>query len=87
MSVDIGTPIPIEKSVLALNIKNITAGINTPPIAPIIGKEAFLKLDKCPFNISFFISSPTNKKNIAIKKSFIIICRLKSPNIGSLLNI
>ena len=45
----------------------------------ITGKDAFLKLDNDPSNISFFISNPTYKKNIAIIKSFMIICKLKLP--------
>ena len=65
-------PIPSENGVPKLIIVNIIAGNKTPPIAAIIGNEAFLKLDNLPYNISCFISRPTNKKNIAIKKSFII---------------
>ena len=72
ISVDIGMPIPSENGVPKLIIVNIIAGNKTPPIAAIIGNEAFLKLDNLPYNISCFISRPTNKKNIAIKKSFII---------------
>ena len=72
MSVDIGIPIPSENGVPRLISVNIIAGNKTPPIAAIIGNEAFLKLDNLPCSISLFISRPTNKKNIAIKKSFII---------------
>lgn len=77
ISVDIGIQIPFKKGVFLLNIKNIIAGITTPPKDAITGKDAFLKLDRFPYSISCLISSPATKKNIAIKKSFINICKEK----------
>ncbi|GAA0100941.1 hypothetical protein UT300012_16560 [Paraclostridium bifermentans] len=79
ISVEIGIPTPASNWVPLLNTINIIAGTITPPNAENIGKEAFLKLDKFPYSNSCFISSPTNKKNIAIKKSFTNICILKWP--------
>ena len=62
-----------------LIIIKIIAGTITPPKDAITGKDAFLKLDKDPSKISFFISNPTYKKNIAIRKSFTIACKLNLP--------
>ena len=58
---------------LFINI-NIKAGTIIPPIDAKTGKEAFLKDDRFPYNISFLISKPATKKNIDIKNSFINIC-------------
>ena len=53
--------------------------INNGPTT--IGNNASLIFDKFPYTNSLFISSPTTKKNIAIKRSFISRCKLNSPNI------
>ncbi|MNL35873.1 hypothetical protein D3C87_1579270 [compost metagenome] len=47
------------------------AGTNIPPSAATTGNEAFLMDDNSPSIISRLISSPTNKKNMAIKASLI----------------
>ena len=79
ISVDMATPTPGKYSVFLFITIKIIAGTITPPKEAITGKDAFLKLDNDPSNISFFISNPTYKKNIAIIKSFMIICKLKLP--------
>ena len=79
ISVDMATPTPGKYSVFLFITIKIIAGTITPPKEAITGKDAFLKLDNDPSNTSFFISNPTYKKNIAIIKSFMIICKLKLP--------
>lgn len=79
ISVDMATPTPGRYLVFLFIIINMIAGTITPPSEAITGKDAFLKLDKEPSNISFLISKPTYKKKIAIKKSFTISCKLKLP--------
>ena len=49
----------------------ISAGINIPPTAAIIGSRACLIFDNSPCKNSLLISSVTKKKNIAIKASLI----------------
>ena len=87
ISVEIGIPVPLIKPPLILKRKYITAGNTIPPTAATIGNNASLIFDKFPYTNSLFISSPTTKKNIAIKKSLIIPCRLNSPIIFILNNI
>lgn len=70
ISVDIGMHTPLIYCVFLLNTKKIIAGTMTPPKDAITGKDAFFKEDKEPYITSSFISSPANKKNIAIRKSF-----------------
>ncbi len=48
ISVDMGIQIPFIYSVFKLKYVKIIAGIITPPIDAIIGKEAFFKDDKLP---------------------------------------
>ena len=69
--------------------QNIITGTSIPPIAPIMGSMAFFIDDSSPTSISLFISRPTERKNMAMRKSFItaiidMACplwlnRLKSP--------
>ncbi len=73
----IGTPIPLTYDVLLLKIKNIIAGIVTPPIAATIGKDALFTSDKCPLITSILISQPTTKKKIAIKKIIYKLVQIK----------
>ena len=77
MSVEIGIQTPFIYRELKLKYVKIKAGIITPPIDAITGKEAFLKEDKLPYKISSFISKPASKKNIDIKKSLTKLCKLK----------
>ena len=64
ISVDIGIQNPSKNGLsLFINI-NINAGRTIPPIDAKTGKEAFLKEDKLQYNISYFISKPSTKKNI-----------------------
>ena len=48
-----------------------------PPKEAITGKEAFFMEDKLPYKISSLISSPANKKKIAMRKSFTKLLKLK----------
>ena len=90
MSVAIGiaTPRSISGSLGHRSQKNST-GMSIPPHAPIIGRRAFCRVESSPTRISRFISNPTERKNIAIRKSLmtcisVIVCplwlkRLKLP--------
>ena len=49
----------------------ISAGINIPPTAPIIGNIACFIDESSPCKNSLFISNVTKKKNIAINASLI----------------
>lgn len=74
ISVDIGIQNPLKNGLFLFMNININAGTITPPMDAKTGKEAFLKDDRLPCNISAFISKPATKKNIDIKNSFINIC-------------
>ena len=90
MSVAIGmaTPRIISGSLGQVTQKKST-GMSMPPQAPMIGSIAFLRDDSSPTRISLFISRPTDRKNIAMRKSLITstsaigwplwLNRLKSP--------
>ena len=90
ISVAIGMALPLRKSLpLPIYINNKT-GITIPPIAATIGNNACFMEVNSPTNTSLFISSPIEKKKIAINASLInsitvIGCplwlnKLKSPN-------
>ena len=70
MSVAIGiaTPRIMSGSLLLVSQKKST-GIIIPPHAPIIGRSAFCHVESSPTRISRLISSPTDRKNIAMRKS------------------
>ena len=70
MSVAIGiaTPRIISGSFGHVSQKKST-GMSIPPHAPIIGSMAFFIDDSSPTRISLLISRPTERKNIAIRKS------------------
>ena len=74
ISVDIGMQKPLKNGLFLFIAINIKAGTITPPIDAKTGKEAFLKEDRLPYSISYFISKPATKKNIDIRNSFINIC-------------
>ena len=74
ISVDIGIQNPLKNGLFLFMNININAGTITPPMDAKTGKEAFLKDDRLPCNISAFISKPATRKNIDIKNSFINIC-------------
>ena len=57
-----------------------------PPKEAITGKEAFFMEDKLPYKISSLISSPANKKKIAMRKSFTKLWKLKFSTIYVLKN-
>ena len=48
---------------------NKSTGITIPPHAPMIGRSAFSLLESSPTRISRLISRPTERKNIAMRKS------------------
>ena len=54
------------------------AGTAIPPIAAMIGRADFLTDESCPAIISLFISSPTVRKNMAMRASLIQCLRLIS---------
>ena len=70
ISVAIGTANPRKETGSdGAKSQNTNTGTIIPPIAPIRGNNAFLGEDSSPTKISRFISKPTDKKNIAMKKS------------------
>ena len=71
MSVAIGIPHPLAEGVPLLNSIYITAGKIIPPSAANIGSIAFFMVDSSPTRSSLLISSPTEKKNTAIRTSSI----------------
>ena len=74
MSVAIGIAIPRIMSASAGQVsQNSNMGTSIPPQAPMIGNIAFWRVESSPTRISLFISSPTDRKNIAIRKSLITI--------------
>ena len=72
MSVAMGIAIPRCMSASpGHSSQNTITGSNIPPHAPITGSMAFFIEDSSPTKISRLISSPTERKNSAIRKSFI----------------
>ena len=53
-----------------------STGTSIPPHAPIIGRSAFSLVESSPTLISLLISRPTERKNIAMRKSLMTAPRL-----------
>ena len=83
MSFAMGTPQPCSKPLPALTAVYTNAGTTAPPAAATMGSSALRGLVSSPAVISNFISSPTSRKNSAIKKSLMkcssVRCGAKSP--------
>ena len=70
ISVAIGMARPLCMSASAgLTSQKTRTGTIIPPQAPMIGRRAFLSEESSPTRISRLISRPTERKNIAIRKS------------------
>ena len=70
MSVAMGIAMPRCMSGLGGHTRmNTMTGMSMPPQAPITGASAFLTEESSPHRTSRLISSPTLRKNIAIRKS------------------
>ena len=76
ISVAIGIALPLNISSPSATIRKIKIGSTIPPTAAITGNKACFTDDNSPTNTSLFISSPTEKKKIAIRASFINCIRV-----------
>ena len=70
VAIGIATPRIMSGSLGHVSQKKST-GMSMPPHAPMIGNIAFFADESSPTSISRLISRPTERKNIAIKKSLI----------------
>ena len=71
ISVAIGMALPLSATSPSAIKRKIRIGTMIPPIAATTGNNAFFIEESSPTNTSRFISSPTEKKKIAIKASLI----------------
>ena len=69
ISFAMGTPQPCSKPLPAFTTVYTTAGTTAPPAAPKMGSNALRGLRSSPAVSSNFISRPTNRKNMAMRKS------------------
>ena len=69
ISFAIGTPQPCSLPLPTLTAMYTRAGTIAPPTAPRIGSSALRGFLSSPAVISYLISRPTNRKNIAMRKS------------------
>ena len=78
MSVAMGMAVPRNIRASSGQVrKKISTGMAMPPQAPMMGSKAFFSVDSSPTRISLLISSPTEKKNKAMRKSLIKSIRLR----------
>jgi len=71
MSVAMGMPQPSRKRASSTSSTNSRAGTTMPPTAAMEGRAAARRSDSSPTRISRLISSPTTKKNKAMRPSLI----------------
>ena len=69
MSFAMGTPQPCSKPLPMFTTLYTTAGTTAPPAAPKMGSRALRGLRSSPAVSSNFISNPTSRKNMAMRKS------------------
>ena len=69
MSFAMGTPQPCSKPLPVFTARYTMAGTTAPPAAPKMGSRALRGLRSSPAVSSNFISRPTNRKKMAMRKS------------------